>query len=110
MEVQGTEGTLRVDLLQRGAGMDLFQAGGAEPGWRSVDADWSRQNGYPQELAHFLDCAATGATPEESAADGLATLEVIYAAYASARSGAKVALPFQPAGVERPVDLWKPRG
>jgi hypothetical protein len=30
---------------------------------------------------------------------------MIYAAYASARSGAKVALPFHPR-VKKPVDLW----
>jgi predicted dehydrogenase len=107
-ELQGTTGVLRVSLLQEGAGMHAFRSTGDEPGWQSVDADWHRQNGYPQELAHFLECMETGARPEESAEDGLAVLEVIYAAYESARTGAKVTLPFGPAGVARPVDLWKP--
>jgi predicted dehydrogenase len=106
-ELQGTAGVLRVDLLQDGAGMSLYQAEGEEPGWRSVDADWHRQQGYPQELAHFLACMESGEQPRESAADGLAVLEIILAAYESARTGAKVTLPFQPQGVTRPVDLWK---
>jgi len=106
-ELQGTKGVLRVDLLQGGAGMQVYRSAGDEPGWQSVDADEHRQQGYPQELAHFLACMEAGQAPSESAVDGLAVLEVIYAAYESARTGAKVSLPFQPAGVQRPVDLWK---
>jgi len=33
--------------------------------------------------------------------------EVLYAAYASAGLGRKIALPFRPRGIARPVDLWK---
>ena len=51
-ELQGTRGVLRTSLLQEGAGAQLYTEG---DGWRSVDSDWHRQNGYPQELAHFLD-------------------------------------------------------
>jgi hypothetical protein len=39
--------------------------------------------------------------------DGRAVLEMIYAAYASARSGAKIPLPFHPK-VSKPIDLWRP--
>ena len=57
------------------------------------------ENGYPQELSHFLRCFRSGETPSESGADGLAVLEILCAAYASAaRGGAAVTLPFQPAG------------
>lgn len=106
-EIQGTGGVLRASLLQEGAGFQLFTDSGEETGWRAVDADWSRQNGYPQELAHFLDCFERGVRPSESAEDGLAVLEVMLAAYYSAGTGRKVALPFAPEGVKRPVDLWK---
>ena len=33
--------------------------------------------------------------------------EVLYAAYASAGLGRKVALPFRPKGIARPIDLWR---
>ncbi len=107
LEVQGTDGVLKADLLLDGSGMKLYREAGDEPGWRSVDADWHRQNGYPQQLAHFLDCFESGETPRESAEDGLACLEVMLAAYESARTGATVTLPFRPSGVARPVDLWR---
>jgi hypothetical protein len=35
-------------------------------------------------------------------------LEIMLAAYASAREGRKLALPFRPQGVRRPIDLWRP--
>jgi myo-inositol 2-dehydrogenase / D-chiro-inositol 1-dehydrogenase len=33
-------------------------------------------------------------------------LEALYAGYASAGQGRKIALPFRPTGVQRPIDLW----
>jgi hypothetical protein len=47
------------------------------------------------------ECTATGE-------DGRAVLEAIYAGYQSARTGAKVELPFRPTGVSKPIELWKP--
>ena len=47
-----------------------------------------------------------GRPPEESGEDGLAVLEVLYAAYASAREGRTLRLPFRPEGVRYAVDLW----
>jgi hypothetical protein len=38
---------------------------------------------------------------------GRVVQEVLYAAYASAGQGKKIALPFRPKGVKRPIDLWK---
>ena len=37
-------------------------------------------------------------------------LEIMLAAYASAREGRKTSLPFRPQGVRRPIDLWRPPG
>jgi myo-inositol 2-dehydrogenase / D-chiro-inositol 1-dehydrogenase len=106
-EVQGTGGVLHASLFLEGAGMRLFSESAEEPGWQNVDADWNRQNGYPQELEHFLDCFDRGVQPSESAEDGLAVLEIMLAAYASAGSGKRIELPFRPTNVLRPVDLWK---
>ena len=89
------------DLLQ-GTGLRQFSDGS----WNTPLTDWVWENGYPQELSHFLRCFAAGREPEESGADGLAVLEILYAAYASAREGRTVSLPFRPSGVERAVDLW----
>ena len=111
LEVWGTKGHLEVDLLG-GTGIRVFTpkgsaTAGTGPGWGPAQSDWATENGYPQELSHFLRCFRSGETPSESGADGLAVLEILCAAYASAgRGGAAVALPFQPAGVARAVDLW----
>ena len=111
LHVQGTAGVASASLLGDGMGLRAFTERGEERGWRAVDVDWHRANGYPQQLAHFVRCARTGETPIESAADGVAVMEFMLAAYESAGTGRKVSLPFRPAGVARPVDLWKrPRG
>jgi predicted dehydrogenase len=102
LEVWCRGGTLEVDLL-RETGLRQFVR---ESGWTAPMADWVVENGYPQELSHFLRCFAAGTAPDESGADGLAVLEVLYAAYASAREGRRVPLPFRPRGVLRAVDLW----
>ena len=48
--------------------------------------------GYAEEIAHFVDCVRTRATPITSADDQLATLRVVYAAYQSAATGSAVSL------------------
>ena len=106
----GTQGVLYTDLL-RDTGMRMFSERGLadEPEsvfWSVPDPDWLWNNGYPQEMEHFLDCAKSGAKPRVSGEDGLAQLELSYAAYESARTGKRVELPFRPRGVERAVDLW----
>ncbi|MCZ6464684.1 MAG: Gfo/Idh/MocA family oxidoreductase [Proteobacteria bacterium] len=110
LEIWGSEGTLEVDLLGE-TGLRLYaRAAAAEPSasghWSTPLASWVAENGYPQELSHFLGCFARGEAPEESGEDGEKVLEILYAAYASAREGREIALPFRPAGVDRAVDLW----
>ena len=68
--------------------------------------DWVVENGYPQELSHFLRCFREGTTPRESGADGLVVLEILVAAYESAATDRTVSLPYRPEGVERAVDPW----
>jgi predicted dehydrogenase len=113
LEVWGSEGWLDVDLLQ-GTGLRLFSKRGSPrdllaPGWSPLLVDFVLENGYPQELSHFLRCFAEGRLPEESGADGLAVLEILQAAYASAARGAAVELPFAASLVERAVDVWLQR-
>lgn len=47
---------------------------------------------FTAEVAHFLDCVAGKAKPAVTVADGLASAQVIAAAYASAKSGKLVRL------------------
>jgi myo-inositol 2-dehydrogenase/D-chiro-inositol 1-dehydrogenase len=101
LEVWGREGTLEVDLLQQ-TGIREFR----RDRWTTPLSEVVRENGYPQELSHFLRCFAEGRTPLESGEDGMAVLEIMLAAYASARERREVRLPFQPEGIERAVDLW----
>lgn len=63
--------------------------------------------GFPQEMRHFARCVRGKETPQATGEDGRLVQEVLYAAYQSAGTGQKVALPFRPAGVQRPVDLWR---
>jgi predicted dehydrogenase len=110
LEIWGTRGTLRVDLLGE-TGLRLFTPDGspahlAQRGWATPLHDWVAENGYEAELRHFLGAFRRGETPAESGSDGLAVLEILYAAYASAREDRTLGLPYQPAGVERAVDLW----
>lgn len=101
LEIWGTRGTLDVDLLH-GTGMRQY----AGERWSAAHADYLSDNGYPQELAHFFDCFRTGRTPDETGEDGLAVLEILCAAYASAREGRTIELPFEAPGVRYAVDLW----
>ncbi|MCK6548112.1 Gfo/Idh/MocA family oxidoreductase [Myxococcota bacterium] len=109
--LQGTEGVLKIDLLS-GTGMELFSMKGhagheVPPGWSTPSIEWLRDNGYPQEMADFARAIRTGAPVVESAADGRAVLEIIWAAYASAALGRTIELPYAPpAGIELPVELW----
>lgn len=64
--------------------------------------------GFPQEMRHFARCVRGKEQPIVPGEDGRVVMEVLYAAYESARTGAKVRLPFRPAGVKRPIDLWRP--
>jgi predicted dehydrogenase len=62
--------------------------------------------GFPQEMRHFARCVRGKERPIATGEDGRVVQEVLLAGYQSARVGAKVSLPFRPAGVRRPIDLW----
>ncbi len=108
--LRGSEGVLEVDLL-KGNGMRMFSAKSGEDwseGWSTPDYEWLWQNGYPQEMAEFAEAIRQGRAPSESAEDGRAVLEIMWAAYASAAEGRAVRLPYKPPeGVQAPVQLWR---
>ena len=72
---------------------------------RSPNFEEAFNQGYPHELKHFIACVRDDSTPLTTGEDGRAVLELMNAAYQSARTGQKVALPFRPK-VARPIDLW----
>jgi predicted dehydrogenase len=113
IEVYGTGGYIEADLFRgnaaltysdRGYGYALEKAGSTQ-GWTFTIFEEVFNQGYPHELQHFVQCVRNDTTPLVTGEDGRAVLEMLYAAYASARSGEKVALPFHPK-VARPIDLW----
>jgi predicted dehydrogenase len=116
-EIYGTAGVTYADLLhgsaletysQRGYGYAVEKAG-ATTGWSFTMYEELWNYGFPQEMRHFIDCVQQDLTPNETGEDGKAVLEAIYAAYESALSGTKVALPYTPpAWATKPIHLWKP--
>jgi myo-inositol 2-dehydrogenase / D-chiro-inositol 1-dehydrogenase len=113
IEVYGTGGYSEADLFRGNAALTYSEQGygyalekaGTTRGWTFTVAEEAFNQGYPQELRHFIACVREGREPLVTGEDGRAVLEVLYAAYASARTGSKVALPFRPR-VRKPVDLW----
>jgi predicted dehydrogenase len=113
-EVHGSNGVAYADLLQGNAILTYSDTGyayavekaGLTRGWSFTAFEELWNYGFPQEFAHFVDCVANDRQPLVTGEDGRAVLEIIMAAYASAGSGQKVALPFQ-TEAKRPIELWK---
>jgi myo-inositol 2-dehydrogenase/D-chiro-inositol 1-dehydrogenase len=114
-EVHGSAGVAYADLLQGNAILTYSEKGygyavekaGLTRGWSFTAFEELWNYGFPQEFAHFIDCVAHDRQPLVTGEDGRAVLEIICAAYASAGSGQKIALPFRPSA-KRPIELWKP--
>jgi predicted dehydrogenase len=107
--LQGTEGVLEIDLLREN-GIRMFSLRGAEdltPGWSSPDYEWLWQNGYPQEMTELARAIREGRAASESGEDGRAVLEIVWAAYASAKERRTIELPYvPPQSAATPVELW----
>src|SRR5205085_910742 len=89
-----------------GYGYAVEKAGGTT-GWSFTIYEEAWNYGFPQEMAHFVDCVKNDRRPAVTGDDGRAVLEAIFAAYESAGTGRKVPLPFATTAA-KPIDLWRP--
>ena len=112
-EVYGSKGVAYADLL-RGNSIETYslsgydyavEKAGSTVGWSFTIYEEAWNYGFPQEMAHFVDCVANDRTPMVTGEDGRAVLEVIFAAYQSAGTGSRVEPPFK-SEAARPIDLW----
>jgi predicted dehydrogenase len=112
-EIHGSQGVAYADVLQgnsiqtystKGVGYAVEKAGNTI-GWSFTMYEEIWNYGFPQEFEHFVDCVQNDKDPLVTGEDGRAVLEIIYAAYASAGSGKKVMLPFNPKA-DKPYKLW----
>ena len=112
-EVHGSKGVAYADLLHgnaieayssTGYGYAVEKAG-STVGWSFPLYEEAWNYGFHGEMAHFVDCVQNDRKPLVSGEDGRVVLEVIFAAYESARTGCKVALPFS-STAHKPIDLW----
>jgi len=114
-EVYGTGGVAYADLLRGNAIETYSQQGyeyavekaGSTKGWSFTIYEEAWNYGFHAEMAHFVDCVQNDLPPLVTGEDARAVLEVLFAAYESARTGRKVELPFATTAA-RPIDLWKP--
>lgn len=115
-EVYGSKGVAYADLLH-GNAITAYSAGGygyavekagSTQGWSFPIYEEAWNYGFHQEMAHFVDCVRRDLKPAVTGEDGRAVLEVIFAAYESARTGKKVKLPFKTKAA-KPWDLWEKR-
>ncbi len=113
-EVYGSEGVAYADVLRgnaihtyskRGYGYAVEKAG-ATQGWSFTIYEEAWNYGFPQEMVHFVSCVRDDKPPLCTGEDGKAVLEAIFAAYASAKSGQRISLPFK-TDTKRPIDLWR---
>jgi myo-inositol 2-dehydrogenase/D-chiro-inositol 1-dehydrogenase len=113
-EIHGSEGVAYADVLygnsirtysKRGVGYAVEKAG-STIGWSFTVYEEAWNYGFPQELAHFVDCVKHDTQPLVTGEDGRAVLEALFAAYESAGTGKKVRLPFK-TDVDKPYKLWK---
>ncbi len=112
-EVHGSAGVAYADLLH-GNSIETYSAAGYDyaveksdqtTGWTFTMYEEEWNYGFPQEMAHFVECVQKDLPPLVTGEDGRAVLEALFAAYASAGSGQKILLPF-PTDAARPCDLW----
>ena len=114
-EVHGTDGVAYADLL-RGNSIHTYsrhgydyavEKAGSTAGWSFTIYEEAWNYGFPQEMAHFIECVRDDRDPIVTGKDGRAVLEIVMAAYASAGQGRKIMLPFH-TDAAQPIALGKP--
>lgn len=115
VEIFGTKGAIYCDLLH-GSSMETYsldgygyamEKAGETKGWTFTVFEESHIYGFPHEMRHFTQCVLNDETPRETGEDGIAVLEIIYAAYESAGTGKKITWPYKPKRPsDVPVNLW----
>ena len=113
-EVYGSEGVAHADLVTGNAirtysnrGYDYAVEGATSTkGWSFAMFDENWHYGYPQEMAHFVECVREDQQPLETGEDGRVVLEILLAAYHSAAEGRKIDIPFA-TDAAKPIDLWR---
>ncbi|MBM3235159.1 Gfo/Idh/MocA family oxidoreductase [Candidatus Poribacteria bacterium] len=113
-EVYGSEGVAYANLLMGNAILTYSDVGygyavekaGQTTGWSFTIYEEAWNYGFPQEMAHFVDCVLHDKEPLETGEDGRVVLEMIFAAYQSAAMGQKVILPFE-TQASKPIELWR---
>jgi len=115
IEVFGDKGQTYADMLMGNALPTYSEVGfgyavekaASTKGWSYPVFEEHWNYGFPQEMRHFARCVRGTESPIADGETGRMVQEVLYAAYASAGQGRKIALPFRPTGVTKPIDLWK---
>jgi predicted dehydrogenase len=114
VEVYGEGGLTCADLhmgnalptySEYGYGYAVEKAPGTK-GWTYPVFEELWNYGFPQEMRHFARCVRGKESCIATGEDGRLALEALYAAYKSAGTGCKVAVPFTQRGITKPIDLW----
>jgi predicted dehydrogenase len=112
-EIHGTKGATYADLLHGNALETYSEVGygyavekaAITKGWTFTIFEEIWNYGFPQEMRHFIECVLTDTPPAVTGEDGRAVLEIIIAAYESAATGRKVALPSD-SDPNMPIQPW----
>ena len=115
IEIFGDKGQTYADMLMGNALPTYSEVGfgyavekaSSTKGWTYPVFEEHWNYGFPQEMRHFARCVRGKETPIADGETGRVVQEVLYAAYASAGLGQKIAMPFRPSGIKKPIDLWK---
>ena len=114
-EIYGSGGFTRADLLRGSSLLTYSEPGygyavekaGTTRGYSFTMFEELWNYGFPQEMAHFVRCVQGQETPVETGEDGREVLKIICAAYESAGTGRRIAWPYEPRRVAKPIDLWR---
>ena len=118
IEIYGSEGVTYANL-HMGNALPTYSENGygyavekapSTAGWSYPVFEELWNYGFPQEMRHFARCVRGKEESQATGEDGRVVQELLLAGYESARLGSRVELPFAPAGVERPIDLWSSPG